>query len=43
MKKNLEQQGMVDTGGAPQKFGERINGDYNRWLKVIEQAKIKID
>lgn len=41
MKKNLESQGMVATGGTPQKFGERINNEYKRWLKVVAEAKIK--
>ena len=41
MKKNLEQQGMIATGGPPQKFGERIRSEYERWLKVVQEAKIK--
>jgi tripartite-type tricarboxylate transporter receptor subunit TctC len=43
MRKNLETQGMQGTGGTPQKFGERIHKDYNRWLKVINEANIKIE
>ena len=43
MKKNLEQQGMVPTGGTPQKFGERIRKEYERWLKVVKDANIKIE
>ena len=41
MKKNLEKEGMIPTGGTPAKFGERINTDYNNWLKVIKSANIK--
>jgi tripartite-type tricarboxylate transporter receptor subunit TctC len=41
MKKNLEQQGMVPTGGTPQKFGDRIHKEYDRWVKVVQQANIK--
>jgi len=41
IKKNLEKDGMVPTGGAPEKFGERINKDYNNWIKVIKSANIK--
>lgn len=43
MKKNLGQQGLMGTGGTPQKFGERINREYARWVKVVEDAKIKIE
>jgi tripartite-type tricarboxylate transporter receptor subunit TctC len=41
MKKNLEQQGMTPTGGTPQKFGNRIQKEYQRWLKVVQEANIK--
>ncbi len=41
MKKNLDTQGMVPTGGTPQKFGERIRREYERWVKVIDTAGIK--
>ena len=43
IKKNLEQQGMVPTGGTPQKFGERIRREYERWLKVVQEANIKAE
>lgn len=43
MKKNLETQGMIATGGAPEKFGERINKEYARWVKVVDEAKIKVE
>lgn len=41
MKKHLEKDGMIPTGGTPAKFGERINNDYNNWIKVIKSANIK--
>ncbi len=43
MKKNLEAQGMIGTGGTPQKFGERINREYDRWLKVVKDSDIKVE
>jgi len=41
MKKNLEAQGMVPSGGAPDQFGKRIRGDYERWIKIVKERKIK--
>jgi tripartite-type tricarboxylate transporter receptor subunit TctC len=41
MKKNLEQQGMVPSGGAPARFAERIRKDYDRWTNVVKVAGIK--
>ena len=41
MKKNLEAQGMIATGGTPQKFGERIRREYDRWVKVVKESGIK--
>ena len=32
---------MVPTGGTPQKFGERIRKDYDRWVKVVKDSGIK--
>ena len=43
MKKNLEAQGMIPTGGTPEKFGERIRRDYNRWVKLVNDVKIKAE
>lgn len=42
MKKNLESQGMMVSGGAPEKFDKRIRGDYERWVKVVKAANIKV-
>ena len=41
MRKGLEKDGMIPTGGTPEKFGERINADYSNWIKVIKSANIK--
>jgi len=41
MKKNLEAQGMVPSGGTPEKFGDRIRKDYDRWVKVVREQNIK--
>jgi tripartite-type tricarboxylate transporter receptor subunit TctC len=43
MKKNLEAQGMVASGGTPEQFDKRIRGDYERWVKVVRDANIKIE
>ncbi len=41
IKKNLEGDGMMASGGTPQKFGERIRKDYERWTKVAKESNIK--
>jgi tripartite-type tricarboxylate transporter receptor subunit TctC len=41
MKKNLEDQGMVPTGGTPAAFTGRVRRDYDRWLKVVSSAGLK--
>ena len=43
MKKNLDSQGMVPSGGTPDRFNKRIRGDYERWLKVVKDSNIKVD
>ncbi len=43
MKKNLSDQGMVQTGGTPQKFGDRIQKDFQRWTRVVKEANIKAE
>jgi tripartite-type tricarboxylate transporter receptor subunit TctC len=43
MKKSLDKQGIVSTGGTVQKFSERIQQDYRNWAKVVEAARIKIE
>ena len=41
MKKNLDSQGMTPSGGTPAHFGERIRKDYDRWVEIVSEAKIK--
>ncbi len=43
MKKNLDSQGMVPSGGTPEQFDKRIRADYERWVKVVKDAGIKIE
>ncbi len=42
MKKNLDAQGMVPTGGTPQQFNDRIQREYGRWTKVVKDRGIKM-
>lgn len=41
MKKNLDKQGMVPSGGPPSNFDQRIRKDYDRWTRVVKEAGIK--
>jgi tripartite-type tricarboxylate transporter receptor subunit TctC len=41
IKKNLEGDGMIPSGGTPQHFGERIRKDYDRWVKVAKEVGLK--
>ena len=43
IKKNLEGAGMIASGGTPERFGERIRKDYERWSKVVKESNITID
>jgi tripartite-type tricarboxylate transporter receptor subunit TctC len=43
MKKNLDSQGMIGTGGAPEKFDARIRKDYERWVRVVKESNIKAE
>jgi tripartite-type tricarboxylate transporter receptor subunit TctC len=42
MKKNLDAQGMIPTGGTPQQFNDRIQREYTRWVKVVKERNIKV-
>ncbi|MBM3344572.1 MAG: tripartite tricarboxylate transporter substrate binding protein [Betaproteobacteria bacterium] len=42
IKKNLELQGMIVTGGTPAQFNERIQREYQRWITVVKERKIII-
>ena len=41
VKKILEGDGMISSGGTPQQFGDRIRKDYDRWVKVVAEAGLK--
>ena len=42
MKKNLDSQGMLATGGTPAKFNQRIRAEYERWTKIVTERGIKV-
>ncbi|MBY0269614.1 MAG: tripartite tricarboxylate transporter substrate binding protein [Burkholderiales bacterium] len=41
IKRNLEGDGMMPSGGKPQQFDERIRKDYERWIKVVKAVGLK--
>jgi len=41
VKKILEGDGMLPSGGTPQQFSERIRKDYDRWTRVVKEAGLK--
>jgi tripartite-type tricarboxylate transporter receptor subunit TctC len=41
VKKSLQGDGMLPSGGTPQQFGERIRKDYDRWVKVVKETGLK--
>jgi tripartite-type tricarboxylate transporter receptor subunit TctC len=41
MRKNLDAQGMLPSGGTPAQFGERIRRDYERWRRLVDAIKLK--
>ena len=41
VKKIFDADGMLASGGTPQKFAERIQKDYDRWNRVVKEAGIK--
>ena len=41
VKKNLQGDGMIASGGTPAQFGERIRKDYDRWVKVVKETGLK--
>jgi tripartite-type tricarboxylate transporter receptor subunit TctC len=41
VKKILETDGMIASGGAPQAFDDRIRKDYAKWTKVVKEAGLK--
>jgi len=43
VKKTLESDGMIGSNITPDQFGQRIRKDYDRWLKVVKEANIKVE
>ena len=43
IKNLLEAQGMVATGGAPAALATRAKKEYEEWVKVVREAKLKIE
>lgn len=43
IKKSLAADGMMPSPVTPQQFGERIRKDYDRWVKVVKEANIRIE
>lgn len=41
IKRNLEGDGMIASGGAPSAFDQRIRGDYEKWTKVVKEVGLK--
>jgi tripartite-type tricarboxylate transporter receptor subunit TctC len=41
VKKNLEGDGMVASGGPASNFDQRIRKDYERWTRVVKETGIK--
>lgn len=41
IKRNLEGDGMMPSGGKPQQFDERIRKDYERWMRVVKAVGLK--
>jgi tripartite-type tricarboxylate transporter receptor subunit TctC len=42
VKKRLEDDGMIATGGAPKVLGDRARKDYERWVALVKAAKIEL-
>ena len=43
VRKTLEADGMIGSNITPEQFGQRIRKDYDRWLKVVKEANIKVE
>jgi tripartite-type tricarboxylate transporter receptor subunit TctC len=43
IKKTLVAQGMAASGGTPAVFAARVKKEYNDWVKVVRDAKLKIE
>ena len=43
IKNTLEAQGMAPAGGTPAAFAGRVKKEYDDWVKVVREAKLKIE
>ena len=43
IKNTLEAQGMAPAGGTPAAFAARVKKEYDDWVKVVREAKLKIE
>jgi len=43
IKNTLEAQGIAPAGGTPAKFAGRVKKEYDDWVKVVREAKLKIE
>lgn len=43
IKKTLVAQGMAASGGTPAAFTARVKKEYDDWVKVVREAKLKIE
>ena len=43
IKKTLEAQGMAPTGGASSKFAQRVKSEYDGWVKVVRETRLKVE
>ena len=43
IKKTLEAQGMAPSGGTPAKFGQRVKNEYDGWVKVVRETRLKVE
>jgi tripartite-type tricarboxylate transporter receptor subunit TctC len=43
VKSLLDGQGMVATGGPPAALARRAKKEYDEWVKVVREAKLKIE
>ncbi len=43
IKSTLETQGMAPSGGLPARLSERVKKEYDGWVKVVRETKLKIE
>ena len=43
LRESLAKQGFIPAGGAPEKLGELMKAEFDRWTRVAAEAQIKAD